>query len=52
MMNLDLLRNWIRAEIVYEIESREEDSSGYRVSARQEEKEADRLFNLLKEEKE
>jgi len=47
-MNFDLLRDWVRAEIVYEVESREEDSSGYRVSAHKEREEADRLFYLLK----
>ena len=49
MMNLDLLRNWIRAEIEFAMACHEVDDSGYRQSGRSEEREADKLFNLLKE---
>jgi len=46
-MNLELLRNWIRAEIEYAMACHEVDESGYRQSGHSEEREADRLFNLL-----
>lgn len=41
------LRDWVRAEIVAEIESRVEGEDGHRHSAVDERVEADRLFNEL-----
>lgn len=45
---INLLREWVKAEIEYAIASNEEDSSGYRVSALGERNVADRLFGELK----
>jgi hypothetical protein len=44
---LTLLREWVRAEIEYAIECREEDSGGYRVSVNKERDYADTLFERL-----
>ena len=45
---LDLLKEWMIAQIEAEIESRQEDESGYRPSAHAEHKRADELFERLK----
>jgi len=46
-MDFELLREWVKAEIEFANTVRERDEEGYMQSAKKEEKEADRLFNLL-----
>ena len=46
-MNLELLREWVKAEIEYAIADNEEDEEGYRGSAYIEKEEADKAFKKL-----
>jgi len=47
-VTIELIREWIQAEIKARLEAIEEDSDGYRGCSNHEQKEADRLFNEIK----